>query len=92
MAKYLIEVAHADDRNTCLQVVHIFLTSGSHYLSNCDWGCMDGEHKAWIMVEVDSKEEALRILPPLFRRDAKVVRLEKFSMEMVEAKMASMEA
>jgi len=28
---------------------------------------MDGEHKAWLIVEVDTKEDARRILPPAFR-------------------------
>ena len=88
MPKYLIEVPHDEDRAACLKVVHLFLTTGSHYLSNCDWGCMDGEHKAWITVDVDSKEDALNIVPPLFRAQARVVRLEKFSQEMVEAMLA----
>ena len=85
MPKFLIEVPHPEERVACLQVVHLFLTTGSHYLSNCDWGCMDGDHKAWLTVDVDSKEEALRILPPLFRKQAKIVQLNKFSMDMMES-------
>lgn len=84
MPKYLIEVPHPEEKSACLEVVHIFLSTGSHYLSHCDWGCKDGVHKAWITVEVDSKEEALRILPPLFRSRAQVTQLEKFSLEWVE--------
>jgi len=32
-------------------------------------------------MEVDNKEEARRILPPAFRSQAKIVKLNKFSME-----------
>ena len=45
---------------------------------------MDGDHKAWLIVEVDSKEDARRILPPAFRREARIVGLNKFTMEQVE--------
>jgi hypothetical protein len=59
-------------------------TTGSHFLTHADWGCMDGEHKAWIIVEVDSKEEARCILPPAFRSQARIVGLNRFTMEEIE--------
>jgi nicotinate-nucleotide pyrophosphorylase len=45
---------------------------------------MDGVHTAWIVVEVDSKEQARSILPPAFRSQAKIVALNKFTLEQVE--------
>ena len=84
MARYLIEVPHSADKLACLRALHVFLKTGSHYLTHCDWGCMDGEHKAWITVETDSKEEALCIVPPVFRAQAKIVQLDKFSLQQVE--------
>ena len=53
-------------------------------MTHADWGCRDGEHKAWIIIEVDNKEEARRILPPAFRSLAKIVSLNKFSMEEID--------
>lgn len=84
MARFLIEVAHDENVSSCMQVVQTFLQTGSHFLSNADWGCMDGEHKAWITVEVDSKEEALGVLPPIFRSKARIVKLNKFKMEDID--------
>jgi len=84
MPRFLIEVPHADEVRACAQIVQIFLASGSHFLTHADWGCMDGEHTAWIIVEVDSKEEARCILPPAFRSQAKIVGLNKFSLEQIE--------
>ncbi|MBI1894621.1 MAG: hypothetical protein HYZ81_17465 [Nitrospinae bacterium] len=51
---------------------------------HADWGCKDGEHKAWIVVEVDSRDEARAIVPPAFRSQAKVVQLNAFTMEEIE--------
>jgi hypothetical protein len=84
MAKYFIEVPHAEEEKACLEVVDVFLKSGSHFLTNAEWGCMDGEHKAWIILEADTKEEARSVLPPAFRAGAKIVCLNRFSMEEIE--------
>jgi hypothetical protein len=80
MAKFLIEVPHEANPVACAQAVRIFLQTGSHFMTHADFGCADGEHKAWLTVEVDTKQEALRILPPALRARARVVRLSRFSM------------
>jgi len=88
MARFLIEVPHGEDHEACEQAIHIFLNTGSHFLSNADWGCEDGEHKAWFMLDIDSKEQARNILPPAYRRQAKIIKLVKFSTENPEENMA----
>ena len=85
MARYLIEVPHEEEEVACARVVDIFLKTGSHYLTHADWGCMDGDHRAWIIVEVDSKEEARRILPPAVRSHARITGLNRFDMEQIDA-------
>jgi hypothetical protein len=42
---------------------------------------MDGEHKAWMIVDVDSKEVARNIIPSAYRTDARIVQLNSFSIE-----------
>ena len=81
MPRFLIEVPHENNKEACKIAVKVFLQSGSHFMTNADWGCHDGEHKAWIVADLESKEEAMAILPPLFRNDAKIVTLEKFTMD-----------
>ena len=85
MARFLIEVPHEPETIACARVVEVFLKTGSHFLTNADWGCGDGEHSAWIIVDVDTKDEARLILPPAFRGGAKIVRLNKFNLERIEA-------
>jgi hypothetical protein len=87
MNKYLIEVPHEAERFACARVVEIFLKSGSHFLTRAHWGCMDGVHKAWIVADVASKEEATCILPPALRSEAKIVQLNEFSLEQLAAIM-----
>ena len=84
MAKFLIEVPHDPDTAACARVVHVFLTSGSHFLTQADWGCMDGDHRAWIIVDVANKQEAVTIVPPAFRAAARVVGLNQFSIDQIE--------
>jgi hypothetical protein len=84
MARFLIEVPHEEEEIACARVVEIFLKTGSHFVTHTDWGCMDGEHKAWLIVEVDTKEEARSMLPPAFRSQARIVGLNKFSMERID--------
>jgi len=84
MAKFLIEVPHEPEEVACARAVEIFLKTGSHFLTHADWGCFDGEHKAWIIIEVDSKEEARYILPPIYRSQAKIIELNKFTMEEID--------
>ena len=84
MSKYLIEIPHSGGKIDCLRSVAILLSSGSHFLTNADWGCLDGEHKAWFFMEAKSKDEVLRIVPPAYRKDAKISQLNKFRLEDIE--------
>ena len=84
MTRYLIEVPHEDDRVKCARAIQVFLQTGSHFLVNADWGCLDGEHKAWIILEGDSKEDARSVLPLEVRSQAKIVELARFSMDDVD--------
>jgi len=89
MPRFLIEVPHPEGVVACARAVDVFLKTGSHYLSHADWGCNDGVHKSWFVVEVDNKEEALTIVPPAFRANAKVVKLNSFSVEEIEGILKS---
>jgi hypothetical protein len=84
MPRFLIEVQHEAEEIACAKVVQTFLRTGSHFLTRADWGCKDGEHKAWIIIDVDTKDEAMSIVPPVFRSQAKVVQLNQFTMREID--------
>ena len=81
MARFLIEVPHESGTVACAHAAWILLNTGSHYLTHADFGCRDGDHRAWIIVEADTKDEARGTLPPAYRRTASIVGLNKFSLE-----------
>jgi hypothetical protein len=82
--RFLIEVPHDSDRKACTEAVRIFLRTGSHFLTRADWGCRDGDHRAWLIVEVDTKDEARNTVPAEFRPTAKIVQLNRFTLADVE--------
>jgi hypothetical protein len=81
MARFLLEVPHESEVVACARANKILLETGSHFLTHADFGCNDGIHKAWIVVDVSSKEEARNLLPPAYRRQATVVGLTKFGIK-----------
>jgi hypothetical protein len=84
MPKYLIEIPHSSERLQCLRAVSVLMSSGSHFITNADWGCYDGNHKAWFFMEAANKEEALMVVPPAFRKDTNICQLNKFVLKEVE--------
>jgi hypothetical protein len=88
MARFLIEVNHEALAGECELAAQVLLSSGSHYLTHADWGCMDGVHTAWLIVEVESRELARAIVPPAHRARTRVVALNHFALDEVDRFLA----
>ena len=84
MKKFLIEVPHAEDETACFRAIEMFIKSGSHFLANAEWGCKDNEHKAWMIVELESRDQAMRVVPSMYRDRAKVTELFRVTREDVK--------
>ncbi len=82
----MIEVPHdnAPEPVACSKVVQIFQQTGSHWVTHADWGCRDGNHKAWLVLEADSKDDARFVVPVQFRDDARITQLTKFSVDEID--------
>jgi hypothetical protein len=81
MSRFLLEVPHEENLVSCENAVRILLSTGSHFLTHAHFGCHDGVHKAWIIVDMDSKEEARGIIPTEYRNQSLVVKLTQFSLD-----------
>ena len=81
MPTYLVEIPHSEKVSDCKKVINVFLTSGSHVISQAHWGCKDGVHKLWFIYDFENKESALRAIPPLLRPNAQIIELVKFRVE-----------
>lgn len=92
MTRFLLEVPHEAEKVACLRAIQTFLQTGSHFLANAEWGCSDGEHKAWLILEGESREDVQFALPPSIRPQAKIVRLDKYSLNEIEESLRYHEA
>lgn len=84
MPRFLIEVDHEAETISCARAVQLLQKTGSHFLTNADYGCHDGVHRAWFIVEAEHKDEARAILPASVRGEARIVKLNKFSIEEID--------
>jgi hypothetical protein len=85
MPRFLIEVPHDGSMAACKRAIDTFQRTGSQFLARADWGCSDGDHKAWMIVDVASKDEARQVVPPEYRVGAKVVALTTFPRDDLQA-------
>ena len=81
MDRYLIETTHT--KEDCLHVLDLILAHG--FITHYDWGCAEGIHKGWVIVEADSSSEALLSVPPLIRDKATVIKLNKYSPQQLQS-------
>lgn len=88
MPKYYIEIPHEANEVACLRAVKILQETGSHFLTNAEYGCCDGDHTARIFVDLESKEEAMMIVPRPYRDRTKIVELCRFSIEEIDRLLA----
>ena len=56
-----------------------------------DWGCDDGIHCGWLVVELDSHDEVMRAVPPAFRQQARIIKLNRYTAEEIASKIAELE-
>ncbi len=75
MDRFLIETPHTEIN--CHLLIDQVQAMG--YLYNFDWGCADGIHCGWAIIEAESEEQARLAVPPVVRGAARVIRLVKFS-------------
>jgi len=88
MPRYLIELKHDDEYENCVKALHAIESYGSHFFTNADWGCGDGVHRCWVIAELENRDEAMLMIHPEFRHDARIVQLNKFSREQIEKMIA----
>lgn len=79
MERFLIEVPHEGTAAACARAAELLMRTGSHFLTHADFGCVDGVHKAWMIIETENKDEARNVVPPELRPLASIVRLNQFT-------------
>jgi len=80
MDKFLVESTHTN--HDCKLFVKQIQSMG--YLNNFDWGCQDGVHTGWAVIEAENAAQALGVVPANVRAKARAVKLNKFESAMVD--------
>lgn len=84
MDRFLIEIPHDGTAAACARAAELLLRTGSHLMTHAEYGCNDGVHKAWMIVETGSREDARNLVPPDLKPIALITRLNHFSMAQVD--------
>ncbi len=74
MNRYMIVATHSDA--DCAAIVNQVIAAG--FNTHVDWGCKDGEHTGWALVEADSHEQAMMFVPAIIRPKARAIKVVKF--------------
>jgi hypothetical protein len=81
MDRYLVISPHT--AKDCSDALKQLLYVG--YITHFDWGCMDGEHTGYAIIEASNAKEASMVVPPTQRSTTRVIRLNKFSPEEIKS-------
>lgn len=91
MPRFLIELSHNDEHAACVKALQAIMQYGSHLMTQVEWGCKSGTHSGWLIVELENRDQAMQVVPPDFRHEARVVELERFTKEEIAALVANLE-
>jgi len=80
MERFLVISHHTGEE--CVRALKETLAIG--YLTHFDWGCKDGAHTGWAILEADDKAEAMLSVPTFLRPRAQIIGLTRFAREKVE--------
>ena len=92
MPKFLIEVRHSDEHEGCVKALNAIIQHGSHLATHADFGCEDGVHTGWLIVDVETREEANQMIPPQYQTDSRVIKLRRWNREEIENMLAGLDS
>jgi len=81
MKKFLVISHHSGEE--CVKALKETLAIG--WLTHFEWGCKDGVHTGWAILEAEDKNQAMLSIPTFLRGKGQVVRLTSFNPDTVEA-------
>ncbi len=83
MKRYLIQTPHkAED---CLKALDEELAKGTDVLGKFDYGCMAGDHTGYAIVDANTREDAVKIVPTFLQSTARIVEVGKFTPDMIRS-------
>lgn len=83
MDRFFIESKHTPEE--CLRALDEILARGPQVLQKYEWGCMEGDHTGYAIVDAGSEAEAQENVPAFLRPKARVVKLNRFTPDQIRS-------
>ncbi len=77
MALYLITSAHEPEK--CLDALDEIMAKKPDALNTFVYGCKEGDHSGYAIVDAESRSAALKLLPDILQETACVTRVDRFT-------------
>jgi len=76
MDRYMVISSHTPEE--CKMAVKQFRQYNAGFLTHFEWGCLDSDHTAYVIIDAESHVNARMSVLPLFRKKTKAIRLTYF--------------
>ena len=83
MARFFVEAFHTNE--DCVEHLDSMMAVSHEMLNRFDWGCKGGQHVGLAVLEAQDEATLRRMLPTTIRGRARVVPLNKFSVDDVKS-------
>jgi hypothetical protein len=83
MSKYLLTSKHEPEE--CLRALDEILTKGPDILDKFFYGCKEGDHTGYAIVDAENMSGALSLVPDFLRESACVSKVDKFTPEEIRS-------
>ncbi len=77
MTSYLIASKHTEEN--CIRALDEMLAKGPRLLEQFVFGCKDGDHTGYAIVDAKNKSDALAMIPDFLQDDACITKVDHFS-------------
>jgi hypothetical protein len=83
MKRYVIETPHKPE--DCLKALDEELAKGTQVLGKFEYGCAAGDHTGYAIIDAETREDALDLVPTFLQDSAKIVEVGKFTADMIRS-------
>jgi hypothetical protein len=79
----MVEMSHT--QRECVWALKALLDGAPGFLDRFDWGCQDGEHVGWAIIEAENKFQAQELVPQILRAKTRILELRQFTPDQVRS-------
>lgn len=83
MSLYLIKSPHTVEN--CLRALDEESAKGPMVLDKFVYGCNEGDHTGYAITEAKDKDEAWKLVPEFIRKEAMIVKVDRFTPEIIKS-------